>query len=143
LRQRQRITHQNIRVRAAHHLLPHLQPFRLKDVTLLAVGIGQQRNPRRAVGIVFNADHGGRNPGLVALEIDNPQLALMTAADEPHGHVAGIAAPAGPRLGLDQRLVRMPRRNVVVDDRRAVAQRLRRRSVCLDCHKNQPLALSR
>jgi len=42
-----------------------------------------------------------------------------------------LPAPAGPRLGLDQRLVRMPRRNVVVDDRRAVAQRLRRRSVCL------------
>jgi len=60
----------------------------------------------------------GRNPGLVALEIDNPQLALMTAADEPHGHVAGIAAPP-VRAWAHQRLVRMPRRNVVVDDRRA------------------------
>src|SRR5208337_2906706 len=44
-----------------------------------------------------------------------------------------------PRLRLDQRLVRMPCRDVVVDDRRAITQRLRRRSVCLDCH-NQLLA---
>ena len=59
----------------------------------------------------------------------------------PAGDVAGIAATAGALLLLNQRLVRMPRRNIVIDDRRAVAQRLRCRSVGLDCH-NQLLFLS-
>src|ERR1700719_620321 len=59
----------------------------------------------------------------------------------PAGNVARVATPTGALLFLDQRFVRMSRRDVVVDDRRAVAQRLRRRSVCFDCH-NQLLAMS-
>src|SRR5205807_8384698 len=125
----------------AHNFLPNFQTFRLKDVTFFAIGISEQSNARRTVRIVFNRRYGRRNPGFVALEVDEAQFALMPAANEAHGHVARISAPARARLGFKQRLVRIPRRNVVVDQRRAVAQRLRRRSVCLDGH-NQLLAVS-
>src|SRR5580693_5542039 len=79
--QRQRVAHKNVGIRTTDHLLPHLQAFGLKDVALLAVGIRQQRYARRTVRIVLNADHGRRNSGLVALEVNDAQLALVPAAD--------------------------------------------------------------
>ena len=74
---------------------PNLQPVGLNDVALLAVGITQQRDARRTAGIVFDRDHRRRNPVLVALEVDQAQLAFVAAAAEPHGRVARIAASAG------------------------------------------------
>ena len=51
---------------------PTVEPDRAKNVALLAVGVVQQRDPRRAVRIVFDRRHLGRNARLVALEIDLP-----------------------------------------------------------------------
>src|SRR5208282_4683420 len=70
----------------------------------------------------------------VALEINGAQLALVAAAAEAHGRVAGIAPSAGTYFALNQRLVRLFRRNVVGRNRRAIAQRLRCRSIGFDCH---------
>src|SRR5581483_4616822 len=133
--QRQRVPNQNVGIGTANDLLANLQPFRLQNVALLAVRIRQQRNARRTVGIVLDADDGCRNAGLIALKVDTAQLALVPTADEAHGGVARIAAAAGAVLFLKQRLMRMPGRDVVIDQRLAIAQRLRRRSVSLDCHK--------
>ena len=133
---RQRVANENVGLGTADNFLSNLQTFGLKNVALLPVGVGEESDPRRAVGIVLDTEDGGRNAGLVALEIDNAQLALVAAADETHGHVAGVAATAGARLGLEQRLVRVPRRNIVIDDGGAVAQGLGCRSICLDCHKS-------
>src|SRR5579864_625695 len=112
-----RVAHQNVRLRPAHNLLPHLQPFWLNDVALLAIGIRQQRDARRAVGIVLNGRYCGRNPSLVALEIDDAQLALVSAATVPDRDIARVTASAGALLRLDQRFVRMLAGDVVIDDR--------------------------
>jgi hypothetical protein len=53
----------------------------------------------------------------------------------PDRDVTRIAASASALLGLNQRLVRILGRDVIIDDRSAIPQRLRRRSVRLDCHK--------
>src|ERR1035441_7551229 len=106
----------------------------LHNVTLLAIGVAQEGEARRAAGIVFDGLARGRNPVLVALEINRAQLALVAAAPEPHSRVAGVAPSARPYLALNQRLVRLGRRNVVGDERGAIAQRLRCRSVSLYGH---------
>src|SRR6185437_1882116 len=134
--QGKRIAYQNVGLWAADNLLSDFQAIRLNDVALFTVCIRQQRNARRAVWIVFNGNHGRRNAGFVALKVHNAQLALVSAAAVPAGNVARVAASAGPLLRLDQLLVRLVRRDVVVDDGRAIAQRLGRRSVSFNRHKN-------
>src|SRR5579864_6390093 len=84
--------------------------------------------------MVIDRGHSRGNTGLVALEINDAKLALVAATDKPHGGVARVAPSAGARFRLYQRLMRMLRRDVVVDQRRAVAQRLRRRSVSFNRH---------
>ena len=96
--QRQRVPHQNVGLRTADDLLAHVQSHGMKDVALLAVGIRDQRNARRAVGIVLDRNHGRRDAALVALEVNLAQLALVPAATMPDGDVARIAASAGAQL---------------------------------------------
>src|ERR1051326_5753040 len=107
----------------------------MKDVTLLAVGVRQQRDARRAVRIVLDRNHRRRHTGLVALEVDRAQLALVPSAAVPDGDVAGVAPPAGAQLDAGQRLVRLVRRQLVVGQRRLKTQRRRYWSVCLNSHK--------
>ncbi len=116
LRSGRRIAHKNVGIGTADDFLPDLQPFGLKNVTLLAIGVRQQRDARRTVRIVFDADHGRGNAGLVALEVDDAKLLFVPAADKTHGGVARVAASAGAPLGLKQGLMRVLRRDVVVDD---------------------------
>src|SRR5258707_6071916 len=71
---------------------------------------------------------------LVALEIDGTQQPLIAAAAKPHRRVAGVAPPARPQLALDQRLVRLLRRNVVGRHAGTVTQRLSSRSISLNRH---------
>ena len=134
--QRQRVAHQDVSLGTAQNLLANLQPFRLQDVPLLAIGIRQQRDTRRAVRIVLDRLHRRWNPGLVTLEVNDAQLALVAATDKPHRDVARVAPSTRPLLRFNQRLVRMLRRDVVVDQRRAISQRLRSRSVSLNRHKS-------
>jgi len=129
-----RIADQDVGVRTADNLRSRLQPVGMQDVTLLAVGVREQRDTGRAIGIVLNRNHGRRDPGLVALEVNQAQLALVTAAAEPASHIARIAPSAGPLLRFGQRLVRTIRGQLVVDQRRLEASRLGRRFVCLDRH---------
>src|SRR5450759_529856 len=138
--QRQRVAHQNVCLGSAQNLLPNLQPIGLHDVTLLAIGVAQQGNAGRAARIVFDRLDRCRNPVLVPLEVNRAQLALVPAAPEPHGRVAGIAPPARPQLPLNQRLVRLLRRNVVGHERGAIAQRLRCRSVGFNRHISSQLS---
>ena len=86
--QRQGISHQNVSLRPAHNFLSDLQSIGLKDVALLAVGVRQQRNPRRAVRIVLNRGNCRRNANFVALEINDAQFPLVSAAAMPTGDVA-------------------------------------------------------
>ncbi len=91
--ERQAIAHRRRRVRAAKDLIARLQPLGSQDVALLAVGIVQQGDPGTAVGIVLDrVDHGG-HAVLVAAEIDQAVLPLVSAAAMPGGDHA-LVVPA-------------------------------------------------
>jgi hypothetical protein len=66
----------------------------MDDVALLAVLVLHERNARRAVRVVLDVLHDGRHVVLVALEIDDPVLTLVTAADATHRDVPVIVAAA-------------------------------------------------
>ena len=113
---------------------PTFSPTGHHDVALLAVGVVQQRDARRAVGIVFDGGDGRRNTGFVPLEVDDAQLALVSAAAAPDGQVAAITASADALLRLGQRLVGTVGREVIIDRRRRKPPCRSCRSVSLDCH---------
>src|SRR5258708_32207422 len=92
--QRQSVANQNVSFRTAYDLLPHLQPHGLEDVALFAVQIRHQRDARRAVRIVLDGNNLAGDSGLVALEINDPQLALVPATTMPDRDLARITAPA-------------------------------------------------
>ena len=56
-------------------------------------------------------------PILLALEVDQAQLLLVPAAVVADGQVARVAASAGALARRQQRLVRLVRRQIVVDQR--------------------------
>src|ERR1017187_9840167 len=133
--QRQRVADQDVGRRAAHDLHAHLQPVGLKDVAFLPIRIIQQRDPRRAVGIVFDGRDDGRNAGLVALEIYYPVRLLGAAADEPRSHPARAVAPAGALLGFHQRFLGTFLGDVLAGNRRLEAPGRGRGSISLDRHR--------
>ena len=66
----------------------------MKDVTLLTVLILDQCNARGTIRIVLDLTHSCGHAELVALEVDDPVHALVTAADTAHCDVAVIVAAA-------------------------------------------------
>src|ERR1019366_4281325 len=113
----------------------------IHNVALLAIGVVQQGDTRRAIRIVLNRGDGRRNPELVALEVDDAQLALVSPAMVPDGQIAAIAASASALLGLGQRLVRTVRRQVIVDRARGEPPRRSNRSVSFDSHVSTRFSL--
>ena len=95
------------------HRVADLQAVRLQDVALLAVGISDERDARRAVRVVLDRRDLPRNVLLVALEIDDPVEPLVPAAAPPRRELAVVVAAAGAVQRLDERLVRLARRDVV------------------------------
>ena len=89
-------------------------------------------------GIVLDGRDLAGNAELVALEVDQAQLLLVAAAVVAHGHVDRSCAAAGALLDCQQRLVRLVRRDVVVDQRRLEAERWGDRSKCLNRHRLLP-----
>ena len=116
--QRQRVADENIGVRAAHDRLTDRETDGLNDVALLAVRVVDQRDARAAVRIVLDGRDGAGDAVLVALEVDEAQLLLVTAALVADGERAGAVAAAGALLDSEQRLMRLVRRDVVVDQLR-------------------------
>ena len=114
----------------------HLQADRLEDVALLAVGVGQERDPRRAVRVVLNRRHLRRDVALVTLEVDHAVHPLVTAAAPPRGQLAAIVAAARAMQRLDERLVRLRRGDVVEDLHRLEPLARRRRVVLSNRHRS-------
>ncbi len=132
------IAHQNVGFRAGHHLLPHLQPVGLNNVTLLAIRIVQQGDARRTVGIVLDGgDHGG-DARLVALEIHHPIGLFRAAPDEAGRNASGAGAAAGALLRFHQRLFRTLPGNIVARNHRLEAAGRRCGSICLNRHRLNP-----
>ena len=111
--QRQRVARQDVDRLAGDDRVAHLQAVRLQDVALLAVRVGQQRNARRAVRVVLDRRDLRRNVALVALEVDDAVHPLVAAAAPPGRELARVVAAARAVQRLDQRLVRLLRRDLV------------------------------
>ena len=88
------VAHQNIGLGTGGHSSAHLEANRLQDVALLAVQIMNQRDASRAVRVVLNGGYAPRHPILLALEIDEAQHLLVTAALMADGQVTRVAASA-------------------------------------------------
>ena len=74
--ERQGIADQNVGFGAGGDGCADLQTIGRNDVALFAIRIMQQRDARRAVGIVFDRGDLRRNAGFVALEIDDAVACL-------------------------------------------------------------------
>src|SRR4029450_10663436 len=85
----------------------HPQPLGGEDVPLLAVGVVEQRDARRTVGVVLDRGHTGRYPVLSALEVDLAVAPFGAAAAMARGLAALGVAAAGRALGLGEPLVRL------------------------------------
>src|SRR3954468_14691984 len=81
--------------------------LRSDDVALLTVGVVQQRDARRAVGVVLDVRDLGRDAVLVvATEVDDAVSTLVAATLVPGGDLAGRVATAGSAQRTQQRLLR-------------------------------------
>src|SRR5215468_3482548 len=89
---------------ARHDLIADLQPLRRQDIALLAVLVADQRDERGPVRIVFQPLDGRRHVELAALEVDQPDAALVPAADSRVDQMPVVVAPAGLALAHGQRL---------------------------------------
>jgi hypothetical protein len=93
-----------VRTRLQH--VADLDPERRHDVGLLAVAVMQERDARRAVGIVLDGSDLGRHAVFGPLEVDPPVHDLMPATAMAHGDVPIEVAAGDPLLRLEQRLFR-------------------------------------
>src|SRR5713101_2585737 len=107
----------------------------MQDVALLAVLVMQQRDARRAVGIVLHRRYCGRNAGLIALEIDHAVRLLVASADESRSHAPVAVAAASPLLGLEQRFLGPLLGNILARNDGLEPPRRCGRSVSLDRHR--------
>src|SRR5690606_22936033 len=84
LRKRQGIADSDVGTRPGDHRLPDCEAHRVEDVPPLAVLVLDQRDVGAAVRIVLDRHDPARNPVLVATEVDDPVLPLVTAAATAH-----------------------------------------------------------
>src|SRR6185312_3786541 len=111
--QRKRVADSHLSRRAAQQRRAHAQTVRRKDVALFAVRILQKRDTSGAVGVVFDRDNLGWDPGLVPLPIDDAVEPLGSAAAEAHGRPPLVVAAATALLQrLSKRLLRAALRDL-------------------------------
>src|SRR5256714_526958 len=112
------ITHGKSVTRADLGALPrlehvaHVHPGRGQDVALLTVDVVEQADPGVAVGVVLDAGDLGRDPVLLAPEVDHAVLLLVAATHVAGGEPAVDVAAARAGLGLGERLLRLVRRDL-------------------------------
>src|SRR5213075_3268382 len=89
---------------AGDDLVARSETLRSENIGLLAAVIGDERDERRAVRVIFQPLDRRRNVPRAALEIDVAILLLVAAGDPARGHVTLVVAAAGLALALGQRL---------------------------------------
>src|SRR3989441_2609132 len=115
VRERQRIPRFDVGLRAADHLVTDRQADGRQDVALLAIGVGEQRDPGAAVRVVFDRADGRRDIQLVALEIDDPVELSVAAALVANGDLS-LRVAAGIGLeGHEKALLGLLRRRDLVE----------------------------
>src|SRR5690606_6550747 len=113
------------------HRVANGKPLRREDVGLLTVGIADQRDESRPVGVVFDPDNLGLDVKLVTLEIHDAVEPLYAATTPAHGDPSGVVPSALARQTLGEGLdgAAFPQLGTVDQNQPALARR--RRLVCL------------
>src|ERR1700733_3250522 len=138
--QRHRVADVGLNCQSALDLVADLQPLGGEDVALLAVGIMQQRDAGRAIGIVFDEGNLRRDAVLVPVEVDHSVNLLVPAAAVP-GRNATLEVAAALLLHPErEELFRLLFR---IGDLRKIAHRARAASgrgrlVFSYAHRNSP-----
>src|ERR687888_452573 len=94
---RQAVAGARLRLGTGEERVADLDPVRSEDVALLAVAVRQQREARRTVRVVLERDDARRHAVLVALEVDDPVVALLAAAAVARRDLA-LHVPSGATL---------------------------------------------
>src|SRR5512140_521298 len=138
--QRQRVPHPDFRFRPGFEPVADRESVRGDDVTLLTVRVDEQRDAGRAVRIVLDRVHPGRNAALVTPEIDQAITPPVPASAMPARDMSLVVAAAGVLLRLEQALFRfLLRENRKVRDGLVPETRCQR-SEFLDGHWLLPAA---
>src|SRR5205807_8316869 len=114
--------------RSAEKLSADGQAIGSDDVALFSIFIFQQRQTSGPARIIFDRRDFGFHAVFVALEIDQPNFLLVSAANSAAGDSAIAIAAAGFLANLDQILFRLRLGNLVKGRNRDVARRWRERS---------------
>src|SRR4051812_21176167 len=133
--ERKRVAGLDVRARAGLDDRADLDPRRGEDVALRAVGVVQQRDPRRAVGVVLDRGHLRGDPVLRALEVDDPVPALVPAALVAARDAPVVVPAAGLLQRLEQALLRLGLRDLLERGDRHEATARRGRLVSTDGHQ--------
>src|SRR5665647_290256 len=102
----QGVTDANRRFRTAHQRGTDFKATWGDDVGALAVGVADQGNMGRAVGVVLDTFDLGRNGILVALEVNHAVMMLVTATFVTRRDVPVVVTASLLELRLQQRRVR-------------------------------------
>src|SRR5690625_481921 len=81
-------------IRSADDLTAELKLVRRDDVSLFAVGIDKQRDPRRPVWIVLDCSNAGGNAVLVSLEVNDTVAPLVATTLMTHRNASIVVSPA-------------------------------------------------
>jgi len=95
----QGVAHPCLGALAGDDRVPHLQAVGHEDVALLAVGVVQQADAGRAVGVVLDGRQPGRHIELVASEVDTAVVPLGAATAVAHREATLVVAPEPRFLG--------------------------------------------
>ena len=102
VRERAVVADFDVGVLAAYDLVADVEILRTDDVTLFAIGVGQEGDEGRAVRIVFDRFHGRRDFVFVATEVDDTIAVLVATADVTAGDDSLIIAPTRMFLRVEQ-----------------------------------------
>jgi hypothetical protein len=99
---RQAVTGLDRRFRAVHDAVADSHALGGDDVLTLAVRVAQQCDVRGTVRVVFDTLDLGRNAVLLALEVDQTVVLLVTTTDVTGGDVAVVVTASSLRFLLNQ-----------------------------------------
>jgi len=138
--QRQVVARLDVGVSAGLNRVTLLQLVGRDDVALLAVRVVQERNARRAVGVVLDVSNGGGHAVLVVTtEVDQTVGALVSTTLVTGGDATGVVASTLLGERAHERLLRRRTSHLdEVGDRRATTAR-GRRLVLANSHGSCPL----
>ena len=112
LAQRQAVAGLDVGLGARHDRVAHGEALRAQDVGLGAVHVVEQGDAGGAVRVVLDRGDLGRHAVLATLEVDDAILALVATALVTGRHAAVVVAASLLGQRLEQRLLRLVRRDL-------------------------------